>query len=85
MGVSKGRIERVCVPKREGHGTRIRAVGCQQSETTSSADSTPGANNIKVSSLADFRAGQKIVVDSGVNREAAVIATPGTFPRAQEV
>ncbi|MEO6080722.1 MAG: arabinofuranosidase catalytic domain-containing protein [Steroidobacteraceae bacterium] len=50
-----------------------------QSASNLSADSAPGANNIKVTSLADFRAGQMISIDSGVNREAAVIATVGTL------
>jgi hypothetical protein len=34
--------------------------------------------NIKVSSIADFRAGQTLVIDTGVNVETAIIATVGT-------
>ena len=37
-----------------------------------------GANNIKVSSVADFAAGQTIYIDAGANRETAVIAAVGT-------
>jgi hypothetical protein len=43
-----------------------------------SLDSVAGANNIKVASVADFAAGQTIIIDSGANRETAVIATVGT-------
>ena len=49
-----------------------------QTATTLSADSAAGANNIKVASVADFSAGQTIMIDSGANRETAVIATVGT-------
>jgi non-reducing end alpha-L-arabinofuranosidase len=42
------------------------------------ADSAAGANNIKVASVADFAAGQTINIDTGANRETAVIATVGT-------
>jgi hypothetical protein len=49
-----------------------------QTASTLAADSAAGANNIKVSSVADFNAGQTIVVDSGANRETATIATVGT-------
>ena len=42
------------------------------------SDSAAGANNIKVASVADFAAGQTINVDTGANRETAVIATVGT-------
>ena len=45
---------------------------------TLAAASSVGANNIKVSTVADFEAGQTIVVDSGANLETAVIATVGT-------
>jgi hypothetical protein len=48
-----------------------------QTVSTLSADSAVGANNIKVSSV-DFSAGQTIVIDTGANRESAVIATVGT-------
>jgi hypothetical protein len=36
------------------------------------------ATNIKVASIADFRAGQTVLIDMGANRETAVIATVGT-------
>jgi hypothetical protein len=49
-----------------------------QTTTTLSADSTTDATNIKVASVADFAAGQTIVIDTGANRETAVIATVGT-------
>ena len=42
------------------------------------ADSAAGANNIKVASVADFSVGQTINIDTGANRESAVIATVGT-------
>lgn len=37
-----------------------------------------GANNLKVASVAEFRAGQTILIDTGTNRESAVIAKVGT-------
>ncbi len=43
-----------------------------------SAASAAGATNIKVASVADFAAGQTIMVDTGANSESAVIATVGT-------
>ena len=49
-----------------------------QTASTLSADSAVGANNIKVASVADFGAGQTIMIDTGANRETAVIATVGT-------
>ena len=49
-----------------------------QTATTLAADSAAGANNIKVASVADFGAGQTIIIDTGANRETAVIATVGT-------
>jgi len=49
-----------------------------QTATTLSADSAADANNIKVASVADFGAGQTISIDTGANRETAVIATVGT-------
>ena len=49
-----------------------------QTATTLPADSAAGANNIKVASVADFGAGQTIIIDTGANRETAVIATVGT-------
>jgi hypothetical protein len=49
-----------------------------QPATTLSAASAAGANNIKVASVADFGAGQTIMVDTGASLETAVIATVGT-------
>ncbi len=49
-----------------------------QTDTILAADSASGANNIKVASVADFAAGQTIIIDTGANRETAVIATVGT-------
>ena len=49
-----------------------------QTDTTLSVASAADANNIKVSSVADFVAGQRIVIDTGANRETAVVATVGT-------
>jgi len=49
-----------------------------QTASSLAAGSDAGANNIKVSSVADFAAGQRIIIDSGANRETAVIATVGT-------
>src|SRR5204863_287000 len=54
-----------------------------QAASSTSADSDAGVTNIKVTSVADFVAGQKIFIDSGTNREAAVIATVGTSGSAQ--
>src|ERR1019366_1699937 len=49
-----------------------------QPATTLSAASAAGATNIKVASVADFGAGQTIMIDTGANLETAVIATVGT-------
>jgi len=49
-----------------------------QPDTTLSAASAAGAANIKVASVADFAAGQTIMIDTGANLETAVIATVGT-------
>jgi non-reducing end alpha-L-arabinofuranosidase len=49
-----------------------------QTTTSLAAASSVGANNIKVTSVADFIAGQKIIVDTGDNSEVAVIKTVGT-------
>ena len=49
-----------------------------QAATTLPVDSVAGANNIKVGSVADFGVGQTIFIDTGTNRETAVIATVGT-------
>ena len=49
-----------------------------QKDTTLSAASPAGANNIKVTSVADFGSGQIIIIDTGENRETAVIEEVGT-------
>ena len=49
-----------------------------QAVASLSAAAAAGANNIKVASVADFAAGQKIMIDMGANLETAVIATVGT-------
>jgi hypothetical protein len=49
-----------------------------QAATTLSAASAAGATNIKVASVADFGAGQTLVIDADSNRETAVIATVGS-------
>ena len=49
-----------------------------QAATTLSAASTVGVTNIKVASVADFDAGQTIVIDTPAHPETAVIATVGT-------
>ena len=49
-----------------------------QAATTLSAGSAAGATNIKVASVADFAAGQTILIDAGGSLETSVIATVGT-------
>ncbi len=49
-----------------------------QPATILAAGSDAGANNIKVASVADFAAGQTIMIDTGASQETAVIATVGT-------
>jgi len=49
-----------------------------QATTTLPAAATAGATNIKVAGVADFRAGQSVLIDVGANAETAVIATVGT-------
>jgi hypothetical protein len=49
-----------------------------QPAATLSAASEAGANNIKVSNVADFAAGQTILIDTGGSLENAVIGTVGT-------
>jgi non-reducing end alpha-L-arabinofuranosidase len=49
-----------------------------QPATNLSTTSAAGANNIKVASVADFGAGQTIMIDTDASRETAVIATVGT-------
>jgi hypothetical protein len=39
---------------------------------------TAGADNIKVASVADLAAGQKIIIDTGEDSETVIIATVGT-------
>ena len=48
-----------------------------QPATTLPAGAAAGANIIKVAIVADFAAGQTIMIDSGANLETAVIATVG--------
>jgi len=49
-----------------------------QSVVTISAPAAKGSNNIKVSGVADFVPGQKIIIGSGTDSENSVIATVGT-------
>ncbi len=49
-----------------------------QAVATLSATSSPGATNIKITSVEGFRPGQTILIDSGANLETAVISTVGT-------
>jgi hypothetical protein len=49
-----------------------------QPSTTLSAASAAGATNVKVASVADFSAGQTVLIDTGADLETAVIATVGT-------
>jgi hypothetical protein len=49
-----------------------------QAATTLSAASAAGATNIKVASVADFAAGQTIMIDTGASLETASIATVGS-------
>ena len=49
-----------------------------QSATTLSAASPAGATNIKVANVADFAAGQTIIIDTGANLETGVLASVGT-------
>jgi hypothetical protein len=49
-----------------------------QPATTLPAASAAGATNIKVASVADFSAGQTVLIDTGADLETAVIATVGT-------
>jgi hypothetical protein len=49
-----------------------------QVATTMPAASAAGATNLKVASVADFAAGQTLIIDTGADAETAVIATVGT-------
>lgn len=49
-----------------------------QAATTLGVAASAGATNLKVASVADFEAGQTILIDEGANTETAVIATVGT-------
>jgi hypothetical protein len=42
------------------------------------AAAAAGAANIKVASVADFAAGQTLIIDTGADAESAVVATVGT-------
>ena len=46
--------------------------------TTLQAPAASGAVNVKVASVARFTAGQTLIIDTGANRESALIATVGT-------
>ena len=54
-----------------------------QPAATLSAASAAGATNIKVASVADFAAGQTIMIDAGASLETAVIAKVGTAGRVR--
>jgi len=63
----------------DGHDTDSNCTDFQvQPATTLPTGSATGATNIKVASVADFGAGQTIMIDAGANLETAVIATVGT-------
>ena len=49
-----------------------------QNSITLALASSAGSNNIKVASIADFNAGQQIIIGSGSSSETAVITTVGT-------
>ena len=49
-----------------------------QSPTTMPAAAAAGGTNIKIANVADFTAGQTLIIDTGANSESAVIATVGT-------
>jgi hypothetical protein len=49
-----------------------------QMATTIPAASVTGATNIKVATVAEFAAGQTVIIDTGADTETAVIATVGT-------
>ncbi len=49
-----------------------------QNTTTLQAATVPGSDNIKVASVANLSIGQKIIIDSGINSETAVITVIGT-------
>ena len=49
-----------------------------QATTTMPAAAAAGSTNIKVAGVADFGAGQTIMIDTGASLETAVIATVGT-------
>jgi hypothetical protein len=49
-----------------------------QAATTLAATAAAGDSNIKVASVADFSAGQKLMIGTGADAESAVIAAVGT-------
>ena len=49
-----------------------------QASAVLDAASSSGAKNIKVTNVEGFEVGEKIMIDTGANRETAVIATVGT-------
>jgi hypothetical protein len=87
VGAGRGGGRPLCLPARP---TEARALpdgldtdsNCTdfllQAATSLPASSAAGATNIKVPDVADFRAGQTILIDAGPNLESAVIATVGT-------
>jgi len=63
----------------DGHDTDSNCDDFQvQPFATLAAAAAAGGNNIKVSNVAGFAAGQNIVIGAGANLERAVIATVGT-------
>jgi non-reducing end alpha-L-arabinofuranosidase len=71
-GVSRGRFP-------DGSDTDSNCADfLLQAATSLSAPSSAGAINIKVASVAEFVAGQAIMIDAGVNLETAVIAEVGS-------
>lgn len=49
-----------------------------QTATTLRAASAAGANNVKVAGVAEFSAGQQVLIDTGADQETATIAIVGT-------
>ena len=65
-------------PDGEDTDTNCNDFMVQSGGVTLSIGSPVGANNIKVASVSEFSAGQKIDIDTGENKETAVIANIGT-------
>ena len=63
----------------DGHDTSSNCNDFRvQPATTLASASAAGATNLKVSSVAEFVAGQTLVIDAGTSLETAAIATVGT-------